>query len=785
MVLCTIIEKCQREQRVDGNSNILCNIDLPKAKCTTTEHSFEEEATNHAFCHLECSNDNGALMAGKNKDDCDFMSFMIEERIEEVTTITSDNKLRGNNEFGCTQCVPFPEFGMDIIDPPQNSSSPSSSSESLDNYSRIKTRRVADHTMNLVLSVESWKDNWLFQKKRTSESQSDPVIMLVPSSSADYKALIGDRDAEDTSDLSECSSTRSDEEIEKELLEAINNVIPKIPETSECNAEVNQEVPSIETQFDKEVVTCHTNTNIEKIESVCEKRKKDDKDKTLEILEEKTVKDEENERKRNKGSLLITIVKEEKAKEKFKDTECDTKTIEIKSSVNDVKNIDFENLSEKNDRMENIMEENEEQRESEYTEHYDTAIQRHLDSLTKVEICSEKSETSDNTKQIACTQHGKPENEENNLTVKEPKYSKAHIQLSYATIKENHIKSENDQLSTPPRPGTIAEREHKKWENAPPIENNPYSEESIRKRCLERQYSRNSEIPSVHYKLTKLNEVNLDALLLPERLDIKRFERDYYINQSKSASKEREEWAKLATSSVSSRPNISLSQWSSDEQQHEQQVSHHELKRFESASLRGSLSRQCCRDPCASAHFAINPLLYLKPAQTTAIAQSRCENDNDMEQVRSLTANVIEDATKDRKSEISIELNIGTIFEEIEDNYVLLKSVKIGTKIRKLMSTDWNRLSDDESVDHKAKKQIVPRYDNQVELLGNRSLGDENSGMYSISSRYLENSDQKRWRQLYQIEETDSYGNKQISSIGKKFWTIGGYKYNTFGGIRI
>jgi len=45
------------------------------------------------------------------------------------------------------------------------------------------------------------------------------------------------------------------------------------------------------------------------------------------------------------------------------------------------------------------------------------------------------------------------------------------------------------------RTGTIAEREHKKWENAPPIENNPYSEESIRKRHLERQYSRNSDIP--------------------------------------------------------------------------------------------------------------------------------------------------------------------------------------------------------------------------------------------------------------------------------------------------
>lgn len=51
----------------------------------------------------------------------------------------------------------------------------------------------------------------------------------MPNPSADFKALIGDKDAEDTSDLSECSSAQSDEEIEKELMEAINNVVPRSP----------------------------------------------------------------------------------------------------------------------------------------------------------------------------------------------------------------------------------------------------------------------------------------------------------------------------------------------------------------------------------------------------------------------------------------------------------------------------------------------------------------------------------------------------------------------------
>lgn len=82
--------------------------------------------------------------------------------------------------------------------------------------------------IDLVSPVESWEENWLFQKKRV-QAQPDSVAMLVPNPSADCKALIGDKDAEDTSDLSECSSAQSDDEIEKELIEAIKNVVPRSP----------------------------------------------------------------------------------------------------------------------------------------------------------------------------------------------------------------------------------------------------------------------------------------------------------------------------------------------------------------------------------------------------------------------------------------------------------------------------------------------------------------------------------------------------------------------------
>ncbi|XP_036138696.1 uncharacterized protein LOC105834785 isoform X5 [Monomorium pharaonis] len=585
-ILNKVIERYQRE-RIDGNSNVLQDTESPKAKYTAneSEHGLEEDAASYTSDSLECNGGHGASIR-RNEDRRKPVSFTMEERIEEVTTITSDDdELRDNGalEFGCTRRVPFPEYGMDIVDPPRElpSPSPSSSSDSSDlnrNEYPVRTKRhAADRTTDIISPIESWEDNWLFQKKRTSRSQPDAVAMLVPSSNAYFKALIGDRDAEDTSDLSECSSTKSDEEIEQELMEAINNVIPRTPRTSECDATSNQTESNRETanltQLGKDNVdTCQAVTKIEK--NVCEHfdRKTHEELTSSEISKKKIASHEEDKGKQNKSSsaLIMALKGEDDAKEKPEDTaKRGERTIAtaMESSVQKEVKMQSEKSSERSDRGENVTSENEEQRESEYTEHYDTAIQRHLDSLTKVEVYSGESETAE-TRKTTDEQLRKLEN--NSTEEPKSKRSEAEVQLSYAMI---DMTSENDPLSTPPRPGTIAEREHKKWENAAPIENNPYSEESIRKRCLERQYSKNSDIPGTHYELTKLNEVNLETLLIPNRPDIKRFSRDYYINQSKVASGERQERARSAMSSMSSRPSSSLSQQSSctGDEQHERQ----------------------------------------------------------------------------------------------------------------------------------------------------------------------------------------------------------------------
>lgn len=118
--------------------------------------------------------------------------------------------------------MPFPEFGGDIVHHgiiPTNVSqtstgwkyirkSPHEISSTLDN-----TDRDFDEVSGSDIQAidGTWEENWLFQKKKIKTIQSVPVPMLVPNSNTEYRALIGDRDADDTTDLSDNASDQEDE----------------------------------------------------------------------------------------------------------------------------------------------------------------------------------------------------------------------------------------------------------------------------------------------------------------------------------------------------------------------------------------------------------------------------------------------------------------------------------------------------------------------------------------------------------------------------------------------
>ncbi|XP_015592539.1 uncharacterized protein LOC107266503 isoform X3 [Cephus cinctus] len=836
-ILNKVIEKYQREH-IDGNSNVLREKSSPRPKFITSEievgldEGVEEGSSSlEPLSQDEYSSDTSVPPSRHIRTRQEPLSLTIEEHIEEVTTTYTSDEDREENEtneldFKNARRVPFPEFGMDIIDPSQESSEDSQEESDLPSH--------VDH----VIPVESWEENWLFQKKKM-QAQSEPVAMLVPNPSADFRALIGDKDAEDTSDLSECSA-QSDEEIEEELMQAINNVVPKSLNDSEVRqtfiedqtltggtlrdtdkresiveeflekeqiivkpssspvqiskvtevlsqnvkkhvnvendlekvvydvhdaqegvedtgkVEVSVEVHNVhidsgnaerklrkeeiddvknkETDKSNKIIEesskrmdilrdlskpddhIHSNdkdrpTNIEPIiensKHQLETMQKEENDDTQKISEytikatndssvngqEETlnlklekerastnlfvetkdansqntsnsvkIKDSQliheakfelsvNHENRTETSTsvtreynlidrqLISLIDENPISETPKtptssparnsipgsDTEhfikhdlrsLDKKLesietsmdrqldsfevvssnenddlISLESATNTFVKINSEaedqsKIEKGNDRYQsqsinvnhNIDNQGEDgaQQESEYTEHYDIATQRHFDTSTKNDVPQRNNDVDEIPPPIP---KSPPPPAETLRQCREAlAVASANITLVPSSPGRKRVEADI-QLATPPRPGTIAEREHKKWENAAPIENNPYSEENIQKRLWERQYSRrsSSDVLGNTNELPKGPGEPLQVILGATQPDYKRFGRDYYINDAKVSSDER---PRRSAMSSSGRPNSSLSQHSSmtgSELEHQDQTQYTEL----------------------------------------------------------------------------------------------------------------------------------------------------------------------------------------------------------------
>ncbi|KOX80779.1 hypothetical protein WN51_03841 [Melipona quadrifasciata] len=805
-ILNKVIEKFQKEQ-VDGNSNVLPGKPV-STKCALSESEAGlDEGVEEGCSSLEplsqddCSSDCSASCSRRVRNQPEPLSLttepsrmkrenecrnsLIEERIEEVTTYASDEDHRENDVLPIKNAhrVPFPELGMDIIDPSQES----------DSQDEPDTPRTH---IGLVSPIESWEENWLFQKKRV-QTQADPVAMLVPNPSADFKALIGDKDAEDTSDLSECSSAQSDEEIEKELMEAINNVVPRSPREKEFENDLgysnsNEEKTDWRKLEEEKEEGYKQNRSVERNEEVEEEQVKRKLERVETVPESRNLignglTKAEMERRTTNLDLLSKEDKRDSINDEVKGNELDSlsnsvnsKSFTVIASDEDALDvpktptptptrismleINLENprngetyisqekivlkslecakkkLMAVNDDIAEVFEDEEAisaqrkvdfhaediQQESEYTEHYDIATQRHLDSLTKSESLESTPLTNSSL-------------ENNESKCREAvAFAKAES-ASHLSLQSKDPEAE-DRLGTPPRPGTIAEREHRKWENAPPIENNPYSQENIQKRLWERQYSRrSSDIPGIHTELPKSNGADLDVVLTPHEPDIKRFGRDYYINDSRSSGNEKR---RRSAVSSSSRPSSSLSQRSSSNgiADQDQQVSF-QLEKFEEASLRGSLSRWTYRDPCSSSQFAINPLLLMELDVSTE------PSDRDHEKI-------------DRSNETFLRSDIPDGVEHKDD-------------ILKLTSDELSR-----------KVAYNPLYE-----LEKNQRSDHDSGTFSVDTSHAEDKkqDEDRWRRLWidDDQERSSTRNEQILSLnGKRYWTLNGCKYYTFGGIK-
>ncbi|XP_015127925.1 uncharacterized protein LOC107048955 isoform X2 [Diachasma alloeum] len=552
-ILNKVVEKYQKG-RVDGNSNVVhettskrCRYRGSEASGSGVEEDSSVDPMSQDECGSECSRTKTKLRIRQEP-----LSLTIEEQIEEVTTTyTSDEEPRNVKanvlHFRNAKRVPFPEFGMDIVDPSQDSSE--------DSEDEVDACVSVDH----ITPLETWEQNWLFQRKKIA-AQPEPVAMLVPNPSEDYRALIGDKDADDMSDLSEFSA-QSDEEIDEDLIEAINQAVPDSPKVVRVPSGVQKTKSAIlHDNFTGEIV-CENSNDVQhpdksssgpKIKSEIVKGEKNP-DEELKINDTEIEATEGGENYSREDTTRNPGIKEDRNKIPKTPTATPIRNSICEGDPALPVACDLQELNEKL-----IAIDDSDDNEDKVVDH----LKSHSpDVAPQLEL-----EKSEQFLHNVVEHDNALQNERSPLENGETLNNAPACQVAAAAAKaratssiETKSNEEGHALSAPPRPGTIAEREHKKWENAAPIQNNPYSEENIQKRLLERQYaSRSSDAPGSGVLPTSPSPP-LKIVLGGNRPDVQRFARDYYINEAKSPTGERH---RRPGTSNSSRPSSSLSQTS-------------------------------------------------------------------------------------------------------------------------------------------------------------------------------------------------------------------------------
>ncbi|XP_068083392.1 uncharacterized protein [Anabrus simplex] len=494
-ILNKVIQQYQKSGALDGNKNILASS---MEQQPTFISRIEIGVKSHESCEDEKLK-NGSLTfdSSLTNSDIDPMSLTIEECIEEVTTISNEEEEVGIDAVGDGELgfclpgldfvqrhrVPFPELGMDIVE----GSPLIDLSDHEGDAVEEEAERSSPLPTDLINPVESWEENWLFQRRRLKNGgapQPMPVPMLVPNPSEDYRALIGDRDAEEISDLSDCSDGALEDLV---MAEEEHEPDPQPVEVSES------EVIRDEEQISAIKIKVQESEPVEPVndfESLSEERN--------ELLEAKNVQ------------------------------LCKSSSVDCLSEFG--------------------------QQDSEYTEDYTAATRRQLDSLSGAsdqEVASIPAlETSDIITPLKSSPQGDIPSESSipaELEQKSQDVEQVQVQINseLAVPPRPGTDQSDDEYCTLPCTGTIAEREHKKWETAPPLPNNPYSPENISKRLNKRNHYSNrssSSEASVEFPEFKSEPVGiaviekpLQIVCAPGDLDSKRYGRDYYINSKSSA----------------------------------------------------------------------------------------------------------------------------------------------------------------------------------------------------------------------------------------------------------
>ncbi|GBP42804.1 hypothetical protein EVAR_83321_1 [Eumeta japonica] len=581
-ILNKVIERYQAESGSGGRSS---GIHSASASPTPSERSSPRSPHAHLLRDLH-RDDTPPL-----RDDEEEIEWHENEVIEETIELPKR--------------IPFPEFGGDIVHTSENDD------RDFDEVSGS----------DLQASDGTWEENWLFQKKKIKTIQSVPVPMLVPNSNTEYRVLIGDKDVDDTSDLSDNVSDAEEEAGFKSDIKRVldsKHVIGGKPMIDEF---LDVEPDSL-TNLDEVDGTKTTNHNNQRQEINSVPVSENNNEITLES-DKVDVNNEPANETNDDAVLTVEIDSGPLLKPEFVVTE-----IHRTASYN--KNIDGIsedlNQSEHNNEFQfdakqgkdTISSYNGHEEERGYEETVDVPVQRYADSLRR-------------------------------------KYYEAD-DLNSTTTDDNDDKNKESDLI----PGSIADRERKKWLNYVDMPNNPYSPEAIQKRLSAKSTSsifdtlsssksnlydendttvivddtteKESEaekslklvknpdrknilyLNNIHTDNENLNSVRTNSpspkilkdVLAEEVPQYKRYGRDYYIREAKKSSGGRKKSYSDTSSMSSLNKSTSLDNFDNDFTSPVSASS--SLSDLEAASLHQNIVRAVLSPRNASPNFAINPI---------------------------------------------------------------------------------------------------------------------------------------------------------------------------------
>ncbi|XP_037955660.1 uncharacterized protein LOC119685454 [Teleopsis dalmanni] len=197
------------DQEQDKDSNIvdkqgntrLFSESSPDLSANNIDENFNIEENSISSCssvepRSECSYTDNEQILKNNKVDKSQQHKNLDNSLGRESALS---------DYVANHTVPLPDF-----------SAPPTESEE-DDFVSVTSSKIGDAT---------WEDNWLFRKKRSSLSNSTSTTgcgMLVPAPTEDIRAQIGDKTADEISDLSEFGSDTDDSSIDLLHTKSVNN----------------------------------------------------------------------------------------------------------------------------------------------------------------------------------------------------------------------------------------------------------------------------------------------------------------------------------------------------------------------------------------------------------------------------------------------------------------------------------------------------------------------------------------------------------------------------------